>query len=121
MRSAYRLAIELVTECTAAEPQVQQWPDGRCVFYPRGARLGFADELPAWKGVSQGTVVALTTVQEHSHPEHQAATPFTLVLVDAKGARMMCRLDPLATLPTIGSTVSLRVEQMDGRYRIIAS
>ncbi len=110
MTGTYRAAIDhAVAELRQGRLAAQRWPDGQLVFYPRGIRLGHGNETPDWETVSTGTVVASTTVHEHSHPEYQAETPFTLLIVDAEGARIMCRLAPDRAVPAVGDAVSLSV------------
>ena len=110
MTSNYRRAIDEHLEALGSGRFLaQRWGDGGLVHYPRGARLGHRDEVPAWEEVRGGRVVATTTVREHSHPKYQAEAPFTLVLVDLQGGRVMARLDPASATPRIGDTVALRV------------
>lgn len=121
MISRYRAALARAIAESSVPPLVQRWSDGRRVFYPRGARLGLGQEEPQWEEAPRGVVLAVTTVHEHSHPEYQTETPFTLVIVDAQGARFVCRLANSVPRPSIGTTVSLKRVVDGGSYRIVAS
>jgi len=60
-------------------------------------------------------------MREHSYPDHQAETPFTLVLVEVEDARLICRLAASTAVPAVGSTVALHADVHSGAVRIIAS
>lgn len=122
MSSAFRGAINhALGVLRSGDVVAQRWDDGRLVFYPRGTRLGQQSGAPNWERVTHGTVLAVTTVYEHSHPDYQTDTPFTLVLVDAEGARLICRLSRSAPVPAVGSTVSLSAQVTEAGPRTVAS
>ena len=110
MTSEYRTAVQGAVDALASGRVVaQRWSDGALTFYPRGSRASAAAGSPAPEEIRTATVIASTTVREHSHPEFQAEVPFTLLIVDCDGARVMCRLAPGLPAPAPGTGVSLRV------------